>query len=405
MKSQQDFSVELAELERAFSNLEPELELTVRDPEMKVEGYVVVWSTLAAKGGPLGRCGKGGTRITPHVSLDEVRMLAKIMTLKNSAAGLPLGGAKSGMKDDPDSPGFEQRYRRFVQLVKPVLHENGGIFGGFGFDIGARPQHPFWAIEELGSGRGFTGKPLDMGGTDYDREGLAGFGVAVAGRTALECAQKKISEATFAVQGAGAMGAAVIRYFTEYGGQLAYVSDPRLEGTFEINGTLDAKLRESLSNQDFEQTKKLLKEGGYRKLGLDDVLYQDVEVLFPCAVQDVITQFNAHKIKARFLIEAANNPCSDEARSIMTAREIFLVPDFIANPGGIVAAFVEMTSKATVEENVRTRRKVQEAKELTTAKITDNVQMMYSLAKEFDVEPAKAGRYLALRNIVWKGNR
>ena len=158
----------------------------MRDPTLGVEGYVVVWNTGISVGGPLERCGKGGTRITPGVSLDEVKMLARTMALKNAAAGLPLGGAKSGLKLDPDAPGFERQYRRFVRLCAPLLRENGGVFGGFGFDIGGRPEQALWACDELKSTRCFTGKPLHMGGTDYDREGIAGLGVAIAAQTMLQ---------------------------------------------------------------------------------------------------------------------------------------------------------------------------------------------------------------------------
>src|SRR6478736_2351606 len=180
------FRAELKRLQALFETMPPELEVTVRDPALGVEGYVVVWNTGISAGGPLERSGKGGTRITPTVTLEEVKMLARTMALKNAAAGLPLGGAKSGLKLDPSTAGFERQYRRFVRLCAPFLHENGGPFGGFGFDIGARPEHALWACDELGSTRSFTGKPLHMGGTDYDREGIAGLGVAVAGATVLE---------------------------------------------------------------------------------------------------------------------------------------------------------------------------------------------------------------------------
>src|SRR3954453_3711714 len=214
------FLAELARLQAVFEAMPPELEVTVRDPAQGIEGYVVVWNTGISVGGPLECSGKGGTRITPTVTLDEVKMLARTMALKNAAAGLPLGGAKSGLKLDPSVAGFEQQYRRFVSLCNPFLHENGGPFGGFGFDIGARPEHALWACDELKSTRSFTGKPLSMGGTDYDREGIAGLGVAVAGGTLLEIKQQNIAGASFAIQGMGAMGAAVLRYFSEMGGEL-----------------------------------------------------------------------------------------------------------------------------------------------------------------------------------------
>lgn len=395
-----EFLSELSELERAFESMPPELEVTVRDTQLGVEGYVVVWNTLIAQHGPLGRCGKGGTRITPNTSASEVSMLAKTMALKNAAAGLPLGGAKSGMRDNPDSPGFEIRYRRFVELLKPILRENGGIFGGFGFDIGARPEHPHWACDQLKSLKSFTGKPIDMGGTDYDQEGIAGLGVAVAARSAIAALGEELSAKRFAVQGAGAMGAAVIRYLSEFGATLSHVADPRLGGCYELSGRTDEQLLDYLAKQQFEHAKELLLQGKYPRIDVDEVLYQETDILLPCAVQDVVSVLNASRIKAKYLIEAANNPCSPEARSLLHNGGTLVIPDFIANPGGIIAAFIEMTSTVSPEENVVTREKVRQAKDLTIQKISANVGEILGLAREYNVEPVQAGRYLALSKII-----
>jgi glutamate dehydrogenase (NAD(P)+) len=394
-----EFLSELSALERAFESSPPELEVTVRDPQLGVEGYVVVWNTLLAKDGPLGRCGKGGTRITPNTSASEINMLARTMALKNAAAGLPLGGAKSGMRDDPDSPGFERRYRRFLDLLKPILRENGGIFGGFGFDIGARPEHPYWACDQLKSTKSFTGKPIEMGGTDYDQEGIAGLGVAVAARSAMAVCGEEIAGKRFAVQGTGAMGAAVIRYLTEFGAHLSHVADPRLGGCYELSGRIDERLLNFIVKQQFDRAKELLLRDKYRQIDIDEVLFQETDILLPCAVQDVVSVFNAGRIKAKYLVEGANNPCSPEARSLMHNNGTLVIPDFIANPGGIIAAFIEMTSTVTPEENVVTREKVRQAKDLTIRKITENVGQILGLAREYDVEPVLTGRYLALSRI------
>jgi glutamate dehydrogenase (NAD(P)+) len=393
-----DFIQKLNHYDSQFNKLQPELELTIRDPEMEIEGYVVVHSTLAARGGPLGRVGKGGTRITPTVSLDEVKMLARTMTLKNAGAGLSLGGAKSGMRGNPDEPDFEKKYRRFVSLVKPVLAENGGVFGGFGFDIGGRPIHPIWACDELGTRRSFTGKPLDMGGTDYDREGIAGLGVATAAKTLVDLMNLPLAKVSFAVQGLGAMGGAVIRYFTEYGANLKYISDPRISGTYKLESVSPALLA-ALTKQDFDAIKENLK--GLKPMELDDVLYQEVDVLFPCAVQDVIHSDNVDRIRASCVVEGANNPCSEEARTRMFDKNIRLVPDFIANPGGIVAAYVEMLSEVSPKSG-DPRENVEKAKTFTRERITANVRELMALVTDLSVEPAQAGRFIALRNIFEK---
>jgi glutamate dehydrogenase/leucine dehydrogenase len=392
------FYAELQRLRQHFEAMQPELEVTLRDPVLDVEGYVVVWNTGISAGGPLPGCAKGGTRITPNVSLDEVKMLARTMALKNAAAGLPLGGAKSGLKLDPSAPGFEKRYRRFVRLCAPLLYENGGPFGGFGFDIGARPEHALWACDELKSTRCFTGKPVHMGGTDYDREGIAGLGVAVAGATMLEVKGESPAQASFAVQGMGAMGAAVLRYFSETGARLAALGDPRYGGTWTFDAPLSAELHRALATQDSETAKPLLANEGTRvSREPEDVLYLGVDVLFPCAVQNVITERNAQRVQARYVCEGANGPVTEVARTSLHIRGIGLIPDFIANSGGVIAAFVELTSKAA--------DKAEQAKALTREKIAANVRELFAIAERNQAEPQHAGLYTALAKIEVSSGR
>ena len=398
--SQENFYDDLNSMEDRFDAMEPELAETVKDEETGVEGYVVVWNTDISVGGPLERMGKGGTRVTPKTDLAEIKMLARIMALKNAAAGLPLGGSKSGMKADSSAPDFEGKYRKFVSLCKPFLFENGGIFGGFGFDIGARPEMPHWACDELGSYKSFTGKPLDMGGTDYDKEGVAGLGVAVAAKTALEYDGRPVVGASFAVQGLGAMGAAIVKYFSEYGGVLHAVSDPRIGGTWYFENGAPELLVDAMGRGDFEMMNKLLSEGSYKKTDdPQDALYAKVDVAFPAAIQDVIRMDNVKQIKAKYISEGANNPSSDEARTWLYESGVTVIPDFIANPGGVIAAYVELTSDVSPQENAQKRVNPEKAKKLTIEKITENVTKLMDIVTDFNVEPAHAGKYIALKNI------
>lgn len=392
VESKESFLDALEKLKTRFEAMDPELEVTLRDSDMDVEGYVVVWNTGISEGGPLEYSGKGGTRITPNLSLDEVKMLARTMALKNAAAGLPLGGSKAGMKANSSADGFEKQYRRFVSLCKPLLHENGGVFGGFGFDIGARPEMPHWACDELGSTKSFTGKPVDMGGTDYDREGIAGLGVAQAAKTMLEYRGEDVAAKTFAVQGLGAMGAAVFRYFSEYGGVLKALGDPKYGGTWTFESGVSDQLRDAIVALDVETAMPLIeKEGTQISDTPEEVLYEAVDVLFPAAIQHVIRLDNVHKIQARYISEAANQPITADTYRPLFDRNIQLVPDFIANPGGVIAAFVELTSDSA--------DKVTEAKSMTIEKIDDNVRDMLALVDKYDVEPVHAGMYLALNRI------
>ena len=386
------FYAELKALKDHFQATPPELEVTVRDPVLGVEGYVVVWNTAISAGGPLEGCGKGGTRITPQVTLDEVRMLARTMALKNAAAGLPLGGAKSGLRLDPAAAGFEKQYRRFVRLCAPLLHENGGPFGGFGFDIGARPEHALWACDELKSTRSFTGKPLHLGGTDYDREGIAGLGVAVSGLTLMDVHGGSATSAPFAVQGVGAMGAAVVRYFSEMGAHLAALGDPRYGGTWMLEAPPSAELRSALGAQEVEKASALLAAQA-KKISDDpaDVLYCSVDILFPCAVQSAITSDNVGRVQARYVCEGANAPVTEDARAHLHRRNTPVVPDFIANPGGVIAAFVELTSGSA--------NKAEQAKALAREKIAANVRRLFEVAHRYGADPQDAGMYMALSRI------
>jgi glutamate dehydrogenase (NAD(P)+) len=394
-----EFHQTLEELEQKFANMLPELELTVRDPELGVEGYVVVWNTAISKNGPLSGCGKGGTRITPTLSLEEVKMLARTMALKNAAAGLPLGGAKSGIRADSTAPDFESKYRRFVSLVKPNLYEHGGIFGGFGFDIGGRPEHALWACDQLQSTRSFTGKPVELGGTDYDRVGIAGLGVAVAAQAVAQFQARDCSQQTFAVQGLGAMGSAIVRYFSESGANLKAVSDLRLGGSFILEEPASAEILLLLVEQQFDLLIPKLKAAGRFIADVNAVLEAEVDIVFPAATQAVITVENVSKIKAKLIVEGANNPTSDELRMELDRRGVLVIPDFIANPGGIIAAFVELTSQVSVEENIKSRAKVNEAINYTRKKIAENVLELLKLVNDNKVSPLHAARFLALSRM------
>jgi glutamate dehydrogenase (NAD(P)+) len=400
-----DFEHAFNVLTDRFNSMQPELALTVADPSLGMEGYVVVWNTKIAGDGPLAGVGKGGSRCEATLDLAQVGRLARTMAIKNAAAGLPLGGAKSGVKMDRDDPRYERKWRRFVELTAPVLHERGGPFGGYGYDKGCHiPENAVWAVDELktkqiGSERSFTGKPVEMGGTDYDREGIAGLGVAVAARTLLETVGKSAHGARFAVQGVGAMGAGICRYFSEYGGKLTALSDPLLGGVWVLENELSNELIEAVTQSRFDALKELLPQEG-RKISDDvaAVLFQDVDVLFPAATEDVITAKNAGSIKAPFIVEGANNPTSEEAHQILFAGGKLVIPDVIANPGGIIAAFVEITTPTTAEI-IQSRAKVQRAKDLTINKVSANTRHLLEMVTRLGVQSNHVGNFMAFQNI------
>ncbi|NBX04472.1 MAG: Glu/Leu/Phe/Val dehydrogenase, partial [Alphaproteobacteria bacterium] len=160
---------------------------------------------------------------------------------------------------------------------------------------------------------------------------------------------------------------------------------------------------DALSHGEFDKACKLLAAGGFTLLkDLEAILSTECVVLFPSALQDVIGTHNAPNLKCSYLVEGANNPTSREAQSRLHERGVIVIPDFIANPGGIIAAFVELTSKVSTEDNIKNRTKVEEAKTMTRTRIAANVSKMLDLAKTYGIEPADAGFYMALQNIFGK---
>jgi glutamate dehydrogenase/leucine dehydrogenase len=396
-KNADEFYAIQKELSDRFHAMKPEQEITVRDPEMDVEGYAVIWNTKIAQGGPFDNngkgMGKGGTRTIPNVTLDDIKMLARGMAEKNAAAGLPMGGSKSGARLDNTDPDYEKKYRRFVRLLKDtgIFYEDGGIFGGLGYDVGCLPpKNAIWACDELKSRRCHTGKPVDLGGTDYDREGIAGLGVAIAGKVLTD--SRNIKNPGFAVQGAGAMGAAVIRYFE---GTLKAISDPKYGGTWVIDKP-SKDLIDALAHQDTDKAKTLLAaQGKNTSPDSSDVLYQDADIVFPCALQDVITDKNAARIKANLICEGANHPTTDDAHEILYKSGVVTIPDIIANVGGIVAAYVELAS------DKEGAAKIKAAKDFTIKKVAQNAAELIKIVDTYGVRPDKVGDYMAHRNIFF----
>ena len=226
-----------------------------------------------------------------------------------------------------------------------------------------------------------------------------GLGVAVAARTMLEETGRSPSSATIAVQGVGATGAAVCRYATEYGMTVRYIADPRIGGCWRIESEFDGPLAEAIVTMDFEAARTALEEGPHVCTELDDVLVQSVDVLFPCAVQDVITADNVDAIAASAVVEGANNPCTMEARGLLEDRGVTVIPDFIANSGGAIAANVEMVSDVTDEENARTRAEVTEPKEFTEQTVAGNVRRAMELADEAGVGITRAGLLISYQRV------
>jgi len=188
------------------------------------------------------------------------------------------------------------------------------------------------------------------------------------------------------------MGAAVIRYFGALGARLVAVGDPRLNGTWRMANAPSADLVEALAQQRFEAAlERLPREAAFVSNSGDQALFAEADIVFPCAVQNVVTERNARALRTRRLCEGANSAIAAAGYAVLHAAGVAVVPDFIANAGGVIAAYVELTSGEG--------DKVDAAKRLTREKVTRNVQTLQAVVRRYACDPRDAAMYIALSRL------
>ena len=304
-----------------FDEWGPEKIVCVSDRRTGMRGVLVIDNT--ARG-----MGKGGTRMSPTLTLTEVARLARTMTWKWAAVDLFHGGAKAGILGDPDSPDKENILRAFARALRnEVPYEYA-----FGLDMGLSEADAAIFLDELGDRGASTGLPRELGGLPYDQLGVTGYGVAEATDAVAQTIGLSLAGASVAIQGLGAVGYATAERLTELGARIVAVSTAR-GAVLDPDGLDVAKLLE---------LRKAYGDDCVREYGgavdAAAALEAPAEVLIPAACADVIDDDLASRTTARLIVEGANLPTTPSSREVLKARGIVVVPDFIANAGGIIAA-------------------------------------------------------------------
>ncbi len=311
------------------------LPITMDDGSIRVfEGYRVIHSTIL---GP----SKGGIRFDPHVNLDEVKALAAWMTWKCAVVDIPYGGAKGGVACNPR----EMSAGEIERLVRSYTLSMIDIFGPDkdipAPDMGTGPREMAWLMDEYSRTQGMTvnavvtGKPIVLGGS-LGRTEATGRGVMVSALAAMEKLKINPYKATCAVQGFGNVGSWAARLLSERGLKVQAISD--ITGAYYNENGID--IEKAVAYKD--KNKGLLT--GFAEaefLSGQDILTLPVDVLVPAATEDVITASNASEIKAKLIIEGANGPTSSKADSIIYEKGISVVPDILANAGGVTVSYFE----------------------------------------------------------------
>lgn len=298
------------------------------------EGYRIIHSTVL---GP----SKGGIRYAMDVNQDEVMALAAWMSFKCAVANLPYGGAKGGIKCDPRvmSVGeLERMTRAYASSMKDVFGVNKDIPAP---DMGTSGREMAWILDEFNKITGddspgvITGKPIVVGGS-LGRDAATGRGVMVNTLAALKKMNLKVSEVTAAVQGFGNVGSHAARLLSEQGIKIVAIGDHTAtfynEKGIDIKAALDYAAKNGRILKGFK---------GGSEIGSNDILTCKCDVLVPAALQNVITEEIAHIIQAKLIVEGANGPTMPEADHVLNEKKIVVVPDILANSGGVTVSYFE----------------------------------------------------------------
>lgn len=286
---------------------------------------------------------KGGLRYHPDVDLDHFRGLAQLMSWKTALVDIPFGGAKGGINCDPE----ELSLRELEVLTKQFISRLHGLIGPDldvpAPDMGTGPREMAWIYEadsKTGGSRPdvVTGKPVILGGS-YGRREATGTGVAMVTRWAAEAEEIRDEGARVAIQGFGNVGRHLAVALSDMGFKVVAVSDKH-GGVMDPGGLPVHEMAEEAGS---DHTSRSVTElaPGTRRLENRELLTLDVDVLIPAAVESVVTAGNARDIRARLLVEAANVPVDCEAARILEKRGLPVVPDILANAGGVIVSYLE----------------------------------------------------------------
>jgi glutamate dehydrogenase (NAD(P)+) len=287
---------------------------------------------------------KGGIRYHPDVDVDECEALAMLMTWKCSLAGIPYGGGKGGIACDPLTMSMKEKERMsrtFAARIAPIIGTWKDVPAP---DVNTGGQEMVWFMDTVSKLSGqvepgiFTGKPISYWGSK-GRTAATGYGVATCGLELLKAVGKDPKTATVAIQGFGNVGSYTALTMVEAGAKVVAISD--VTGTYYSPQGIDVK---KAFDHVTQHPKKLL-EGftcdGCEKKGLSDVLFVDCDILFPCALEGAINDKTANQVKAKYIVEGANGPVTPEGDAILDGKEILVVPDFLANSGGVIGSYFE----------------------------------------------------------------
>jgi len=353
---------------------------------------------------------KGGVRFNPTVNEKGVEALAMLMTWKCSLADLPFGGAKGGIKVDPfklSSRELEELSRGYVRklfswigpdkdIPAPDVNTNSRVIAWM-VDEYVKKANPKNSKSRIGALGAFTGKPIDIWGIEGRTEATGYGGVIILKKLAAEL-NLKPEKTTLAIQGFGNVG----YHFADFAYRLGY----KVLAVSEVYGGI--KVSQGLNPQQTMECKQkkgkivgcycvgnICDLGLGKKINNQQILEADVDVLIPAAIEGVINKQNAHKIKAKYIIEMANGPITPQAEKILEKNYVTIVPDILANAGGVIVSYFEWLQS---KQNKKWKKE-QTLNELSKS-LKKSFNRVWSLAQEKKISLRKAAYIIAVQRVV-----
>ncbi|MGE5815833.1 MAG: Glu/Leu/Phe/Val family dehydrogenase [Acidobacteriota bacterium] len=350
-----DHVADLLELDRPTRDL---LRVPLREYHFSIpvhmdDGHVKIFRGFRVQHNDARGPSKGGIRFHPQETIDTVRALAMWMSWKCAVVDIPLGGGKGGVICDPHNLSAREQEQICRGWVRQIARDIGPLVDVPAPDVMTNPQHMLWMLDEfevINKGQHYpgliTGKPVGMGGS-LGRTEATGYGLVYALREALKALGLKATSTTASVQGFGNVAQFAIQLYTQIGGKVIAVSSwdqqDQTSYTYRNKEGIKFEALQSITDQFGGIDKKKARDLGLEVLPGDAWLEQEVDILVPAAIENQIRADNVEKISrsVRIMAEGANGPTAPEADEVLKKRNVFNIPDFLANAGGVTCSYFE----------------------------------------------------------------
>ena len=372
----------------------PKRVITFRVPVKRDDGTTSIYNGYRVQYNDALGPTKGGIRFHPEVDLDEVKTLAFLMALKCAVANVPFGGAKGGVSVDPrelSHPELERLSRSFVRAAHTFIGPELDIPAP---DVNTDEEIMGWMVDEYSTIRGksvpgvVTGKPITLGGSQ-GRTRATSLGGALVLRELIEMQKKSVEGATVAIQGFGNVGKNVAEILSGWGARIVAVSDSH-------GGIMDEK---GLKVEDIIEAqtdpRALPKVAGAQTISNDELLELDVDILIPAAIANQITPENVARVKAPIIVELANAPITPDAHASLVDRDITIIPDIVANAGGVIVSYFEWLQNSSNDywKESRVNKRLESI-------IVESFREVCERAAELDTDLRSAAYMLAVERIL-----